>query len=131
MASNTTYYSLIKPAVGEAADITKINTNMDTIDATMKSISDTASAKQSKMLLFTNKSASSWSADSTYEDYPYKCNIACSGVTASDVAEVVFSPEQATSGEYAPVCLTYSGGVRIYASVNTSITIPHIIVHKG
>lgn len=81
--------------------------------------------------IFTNKTASSWSASSTYSDFGYRCAIALTGVTASDVAEVVFSQDQAASGQYAQVCETYAGGVYVYSSVNTSITIPTIIVHKG
>jgi len=32
MATTTTYYNLIKPAIGESASIAPINSNMDTID---------------------------------------------------------------------------------------------------
>ena len=81
--------------------------------------------------IFTNLSASSWVADATYTDYPYRCAIALSGVTASDVAEVIYAQEQASSGEYAQVCQTYAGGVYVYSAVNTSITIPTIVVHQG
>ncbi len=81
--------------------------------------------------IFTSLTASSWSADSTYDGFGYRCAIALSGVTASDVAEVIFSQAQASSGEYAQVCETYAGGVYIYSSVNTTITIPTIVVHKG
>ena len=81
--------------------------------------------------IYTNKSASSWVADNTYSDFPYRCAIAITGVTASDVAEVVFAQSEASSGNYASVCETYAGGVYIYSSVNTSITIPTILIHKG
>ena len=80
---------------------------------------------------FTSKSASSWSADSTYTGYGYRCAIALTGVVASDVAEVIFGMTEASSGNYAPICDTYAGGVYIYSKVNTSITIPTIIVHKA
>lgn len=81
--------------------------------------------------LYTNLSASSWESDSTYEDFPYRCAIGIMGVTASDYAEVTFAQEQAQSGNYAAVCETYVGGVYIYSSVSTSITIPTILIHKG
>lgn len=81
--------------------------------------------------IFTNQPASAWIADATYSDYAYRCAIALSGVTASDVAEVVFSQADASSGNYASVCETYAGGVYVYGSVNTSITIPTILIHKG
>lgn len=82
-------------------------------------------------VLFKSVSASSWTADQTYADFPYRCAIALTGVTAADVAEIVFSQEQASSGEYAQVCETYAGGVYIYSTSNTAITIPTVIVHKG
>ncbi|WII07048.1 hypothetical protein PED39_05520 [Methanomassiliicoccales archaeon LGM-RCC1] len=131
MSTSTTNYNLTKPASGEAADISVINTNMDTIDTTMKSISDTASGKGNAELIFTSKTASSWSSDNTYPDYPYRCAIACTGVTANDVAQVTFAIDDAVSGDLAPVCQTYSGGVYIYSGSNKSITVPMILVHKG
>ena len=86
--------------------------------------------KQDKNLYFTNKTASSWVSDSTYEDYPYRCDIFCSGVTSDMYAEVVFSVAQSTSGMYAPVCETKSNAVSVWSNDNTSITIPTIIITK-
>lgn len=40
MATNTTNYDLIKPGLEDNVDVGEINTNMDTIDTTMKAISD-------------------------------------------------------------------------------------------
>jgi len=79
-------------------------------------------------LIFENKSASDWVSDSTYSDYSYKCDLDCSGVTASMFATVVFSLTDSQSGNYANVCDTGSGIVTIYSKVNDSITIPTIIV---
>lgn len=80
---------------------------------------------------FTNKTvaAASWLSNSTYADFPYRASVACSGVTASTFAEVVFSPADATSSNYAPICQTYVGGVYLYAKEipSESITIPTII----
>lgn len=84
--------------------------------------------KQDKNLYFTNVAASSWTSSSTYADYTYQCDVACSGVTSSYYAEVVFSVEQVASGNYAPICETMSNVVRIYSKSNTSITIPTIII---
>ena len=81
--------------------------------------------------IFNNVSASSWVADTTYADYGYKCTIALTGVTADDVAEVIFGVTEATSGDYAPICETYAGGVYLYSKVNTAITVPTIMVMKG
>ena len=38
MATQTTYYNLIKPALSDPADIADINTNSDTIDSTLHSL---------------------------------------------------------------------------------------------
>lgn len=84
--------------------------------------------KQDKVLKFTNLAASQWISDSTYEGYPYRCDVTCSGVTADNYAEVVFALSQATSGSYAPLCETKANAVSIWSSKNTSITIPTILV---
>mgnify|MGYP003290841364 CR=1 FL=1 len=86
------------------------------------------SASDSKNLIFSNKVASTWVSDSTYSDYGYKCDISCSGVTSSMVATVMFAQTEAESGDYATVCETGNGIVTIYSKVNTSITIPTIVV---
>ena len=72
----------------------------------------------------------SFEADSTYANYGYKGVCSLLDVTSNDIAEVVFSVEQVDSGVYAPVCDTFNGGVNIYASDNTAMTIPNIIVIK-
>lgn len=83
---------------------------------------------------FTSKSVatSAWTSNTTYDDYPYRAAVACSGVTAAMFAEVVLSPADATSGNIAPVCQTYAGGVYIYAKAvpDAAITIPTIIVWR-
>ena len=79
-----------------------------------------------KTKTFTNVSASSWVDDTTYEDYPYKCDVSCSGINSSHYAEVVFDTAEALSGNYAPVCSTGSSIVTIYSKVNDTITIPTI-----
>lgn len=76
---------------------------------------------------FTNVSASSWVSSATYADYAYQCSISLTGVTSSDYCSVVFDVTEATSGNYAPVCTTYDGGVIIYSKVDTAITVPAII----
>lgn len=82
--------------------------------------------------IYSNKTANSWTSQSspTYADFPYRCSIALTGVTANMYAEVIFDPVQALSGNYAPVCQTYDGGVYIYSKVNTSITVPTIVIMK-
>ena len=88
------------------------------------------SGKQDKVLKFTNLTASSWTSDTTYADFPYRCDVATSGVTSSMFAEVVFSLAQASSGDYAPICETKSGAVSVWSKKNVSITIPTILITK-
>ena len=71
-----------------------------------------------------------WESDTTYADYPYKAIIDWTAVDSSMVAEVVYDVADAESGNYAPVCNTFDGGVYIYSKVNTAITIPTILVVK-
>lgn len=92
----------------------------------LKTIISRIEALESKNMCFSNVSASSWVIDTTYEDYPYKCDISCSGVNSSHYAEVVFDTAEALSGNYAPVCSTGSSIVTIYSKVNDTITIPTI-----
>lgn len=86
--------------------------------------------KQDASIKFTDKVASTWTSDSTYADFPYRCDITCSGVTADMYAEVVFDLSQATSGNYAPVCETKSNVVSIWSKTNASITVPTILITK-
>lgn len=85
-----------------------------------------------KYLVFNDTAVvtSAWKSDATYTDYPYKAAVALSGVTAAMFAEVVLSPADATSGNFAPVCDTYAGGVYIYAKAvpDATVTIPTILV---
>lgn len=67
--------------------------------------------------------ASAWVSDSTYAAYPYAASIACLGVTASHVPEVVFGATEAASGNFAPVALSGSGTVKIYAATKPTAAI--------
>ena len=77
--------------------------------------------------------ASAWVSDSTYAAYPYAASIACSGVTASHVPEAVFGATEAASGNFAPVALSGSGTVKIYAATKptTAITVQSITCIKA
>ena len=77
--------------------------------------------------------ASAWVSDSTYAAYPYAASIACPGVTASHVPEVVFGATEATSGNFAPVALSGSGTVKIYAATKptAAITVQSITCIKA
>lgn len=71
--------------------------------------------------------------DTTYEEFGYKAEIPCEGVTEEFFPEVVFGVSDATSGNYSPICLSGDGIVTIYAveQPESTITIPSIICSKG
>ena len=77
--------------------------------------------------------ASAWVSDSTYAAYPYAASIACHGVTAGHVPEVVFGATEAASGNFAPVALSGSGTVKIYAATKptAAITVQSITCIKA
>ena len=77
--------------------------------------------------------ASAWVSESTYAAYPYAASIACPGVTASHVPEVVFGATEAASGNFAPVALSGSGTVKIYAATKptAAITVQSITCIKA
>lgn len=82
-------------------------------------------------LTFTNISVatSSFVSDSTYTGYSYKAVISASNVTSSMTPIVVFAPDDALSGNFAPVASPGSGSVTIYAKAvpESAITIPTIL----
>ena len=77
--------------------------------------------------------ASAWVSDSTYAAYPYAASIVCPGVTVSHVPEVVFGATEAASGNFAPVALSGSGTVKIYAATKptAAITVQSITCIKA
>ena len=74
--------------------------------------------------------ASIWVEDHTYENFPYRCDIIYTDVNRGYYAEVIFSIEQATSGEYAPICETRDGVISIWSADNNPIIIPTILITK-
>ena len=77
-----------------------------------------------------NTKVSTWVEDTTYANFKYKAEITINDLTANDVCEVTFSQADASSGNYAQVCLSGMGTLTIYSLVNTEVTIPTIIVFK-
>lgn len=76
--------------------------------------------------------AEDFAADSSYEAYPYKASIPLAGVLAASEPRVVFSPTEANSWNFSPVCETYDGGVYIWAKTKpgNAIVIPQITILK-
>lgn len=98
--------------------------------AVASDVDENLNTKQDKILKFTNLSASSWVSDSTYSDYPYRCDLQCNSVTSEMYAEVVFSVMQASGGDYAPICETKTNAVSIWSKQNVTISVPTIIITK-
>lgn len=110
--------------------ITGSTTNLDLTLKTVDNTSLFGSGNIETSIKLSDTAVSTWVSDTTYTDYPYKATIKKTGVTSTMVAEVVYNVADATSGNYAPVCETYNGGIYIYSKVNTAITIPTILVVK-
>ena len=104
-----------------------LQSQIDTINnTTVPGINSAVADRELKMLRFTNKSAT-FSSGSGITNFGYRAAVACDGVTSSMVAYVSFSGNNAGSGDYAPYCQTYNGGVYLYAAVSGTITVPSII----
>lgn len=86
--------------------------------------------KQDKNLYFYNVNAENWVADTTYQDFAYRCDLPCAGVTANHHAEVLFAYSEASSGNYAPVCETKDGYVSIWGNNTQTIIVSQIIILK-
>lgn len=76
---------------------------------------------------------SAWQEDSTYDEFGFKAEIPCEGITEEFFSDVTFNVAEAISGNYAPISLTGAGKVTIYAvkAPESTITIPSIICSKG
>lgn len=132
-------YNLKKPADNENADIADINENMDILDAAMKSLSDdveeaAAAAGNTDIITASSLSVptSTWTSDTTYEEFSYRAAITIAGCTAAYKPDVTLSLADAMSGNFAPIAESYAGGVYIYAAAvpDTSMTIPNITLLK-
>ena len=110
MATQTTYYNLIKPALSDPADIADINTNSDTIDSTLHSLNSQISNLNSKVVITATLTASSYSVSAT----------AASGYSLSSIkADMVACGYRVTSGSMSSltsdVTVTTSSGAATVA----------------
>lgn len=80
----------------------------------------------------TSVPVSAWTADTTYDDFPFRAAIAITGCTADYKPDVTFSLADSTNGNFAPIAETYAGGVYIYAAETpeTAVTVPTITLLK-
>lgn len=138
-ASHTHTDKADKVKSATAGDFAGLDANGNLTDSGKKA-SDFANASHAhagyaevKIFSGVSVAASAWVSDSTYAAYPYAASIACSGVTASYVPEVVFGAVEAASGNFAPVALSGSGTVKIYATTKptAAITVQSITCIKA
>jgi len=134
--ASTTKVSAIKTlydwAVGKFIDLSKIvttwtATTLNTNVPSEKLVKDSLDLK-AEVIILENTVASTWVADTTYPYFLYKSEITISGLLATDIVDVVFAHEQATSNNYSPICLVGANLLTIYSKINTSITIPLITI---
>ena len=81
----------------------------------------------------TNVTTSNWNSDATYTDYPYRKAVALTGATTTMIPDVVLAPAEATGGNIAPVAVSYTGGIYLYAKAvpDASFSIPTITLWQG
>ena len=77
-----------------------------------------------------NTPVSTWSDSSTYAAYKYESTINIANLIEGDFVLVVFGAMEATNGNYSPIQQQYDGYIKIYSKVDTTITIPTIVVTK-
>ena len=138
-ASHTHTDKADKVKSATAGDFAGLDANGNLTDSGKKA-SDFANASHAhagyaevKIFSGVSVATSAWASDSTYAAYPYAASIACSGVTASYVPEVVFGAVEAASGNFAPVALSGIGTVKIYATTKptAAITVQSITCIKA
>ena len=77
-----------------------------------------------------NTPVSTWSDSTTYAKYPYEAVILIENIKESDSLEVIYSIPDAESTNHAPGGELYEGYIKIFAKVNTEITIPTLVITK-
>ena len=113
----------------------KINGVELTGDKTSEDLGITGGGGNGNILTFENiqVATTSFVEDTTYEEFGYRADIPCVGITGNYFPEVVFSLADATSGNYSPICASGNGFVTIYAVdlPENDIIIPTISCSEG
>ena len=73
---------------------------------------------------------STWSASTTYSDYKYEAIVYITNLKESDSVEVIYNIIDAVSTNHAPGFELYEGYIKLFAKVDTAITIPTLVVTK-
>ena len=71
---------------------------------------------------------SDWTSSTSFTEYPYEASVTVPGCTSDHVPEVIFNGTDAVSGIFAPICVSGTNTVTIYATETptANITIPTI-----
>ena len=77
-----------------------------------------------------NTPVSTWLNSTTHTKYPYEAVILIENIKESDSVEVIYNIIDAESTNYASGGELYDGHIKIFAKVNTEITIPTLIITK-
>ena len=84
--------------------------------------------KQDKNKVITDVFVNNFISSSVYVEYPYEASIAIPGVLSTHLGEVIYNLVDTLSTNFAPICETYDGGVKIFSKTNSTITIKTIII---
>lgn len=93
-------------------------------------------SKQDKNLYFKSTdsecSVGTWTQQATPDisGFPYRADIAITGITEDMYAIVTFRTADVLSGDYAPECFTHTNGIYIYSKTNSAIVLDSIAVFK-
>lgn len=117
-------------AIAANSNITTVAENINSVNAVAAVADKIEDMNVWFKITNTTVLTSAFAADATYQDYPYAAQIAIADATADYVATVIFAVEDAISGNFAPICETGSGYVKIWAKEipAASIVIPTIIL---
>ena len=91
-------------------------------------VTEIVNKKQDKNKTLNDVIVNNFNESSTYIEFAYEASIAIPGVLSTHFANVAYSLADAYSTNFAPICETYDGGVKIYSKTNTEIIIKTIIV---
>lgn len=101
-----------------------VSENTENIDVLQTNIVN----KQDKNKVVTNVVVDNFISSSVYTEYPYEASITIPGVLSTHLGEVTYDLVDTLSTNFAPICETYDGGVKIFSKTNSPITIKTIII---
>ena len=111
--------------------VVRLNSSGNT-DSIVRSWGSAVQPPQQRTKIYQNVSVpvSAFVADNTHPEFPYKADIAITGVTANNPGNIIFAESDAQSGIFASQAAIGSGYVRIYSRIRPSaaITISAIVI---